>query len=56
LELMELGLSHDSQPSWIERTLNLRDQEDLGPFRLAFLEAVFRISDWRGSKEDHNHE
>jgi len=56
LELMELGLTHDGQPSWIERTLNLRDQKDLGPFRLAFLEAVFRVSDRRGSKEDRNHE
>jgi CRISPR-associated endonuclease/helicase Cas3 len=34
-------------PSWIERTINLRDR--LGPFRLAFLETILRIADWRAS-------
>lgn len=35
--------------AWLERTLRLRDRADLGPFRLAFLEAVVRVADWRAS-------
>ncbi len=34
-------------PSWVERAITLRDR--LGPFRLAFLETVLRIADWRAS-------
>jgi len=37
----------DLGPSWIERAITLRDR--LGPFRLAFLETVLRIADWRAS-------
>jgi CRISPR-associated endonuclease/helicase Cas3 len=33
--------------SWVERAITLRDR--LGPFRLAFLEMVLRIADWRAS-------
>lgn len=33
--------------SWQTRTARLRD--DLGPFRLAFLEALVRVADWRVS-------
>lgn len=51
LEPMELGLCESppfaNQPSWAERMLRLRDQ--LGPFRLAFLEALLRAADWRAS-------
>ncbi|MGC9327526.1 MAG: type I-G CRISPR-associated helicase/endonuclease Cas3g, partial [Candidatus Hinthialibacter sp.] len=49
LECMQLGRSENNEPSWVERMLRLRDE--LGPFRLAFLEAVFRAADWRASKE-----
>lgn len=52
LELMELGLSADGQPSWAERVLKLRDDPALGPFRLAYLEAILRIADWRGSAKE----
>jgi CRISPR-associated endonuclease/helicase Cas3 len=55
LELMELGLTKTGEPSWLERTLSLRDHPNLGPFRLAFLEALFRAADWRASEEDHDH-
>lgn len=34
-------------PSWTARACGLRDR--LGPFRLAFLEAVVRVADWRAS-------
>jgi CRISPR-associated endonuclease/helicase Cas3 len=54
LELMELGQSpatadRPPQPGWASRTLGLRDDANLGPFRLAFLEALLRVADWRGS-------
>ncbi|WP_280664630.1 MULTISPECIES: type I-G CRISPR-associated helicase/endonuclease Cas3g [unclassified Kitasatospora] len=35
--------------SWTEQALALRDRADLGPFRLAYLEALVRIADWRSS-------
>ncbi|MGH3823374.1 MAG: CRISPR-associated endonuclease Cas3'', partial [Pseudonocardiaceae bacterium] len=37
------------QGSLTSRALRLRDREDLGPFRLAFCEAVVRSADWRAS-------
>jgi CRISPR-associated endonuclease/helicase Cas3 len=49
LEPMELGIGHNGQPSWAERALRLRDDPQLGIFRLAFLEAVLRAADWRAS-------
>ncbi len=36
--------------SWTLWTRRLRDRQDLGPFRLAFLEAVVRMADWRVSR------
>ena len=50
LAYMEMGES-DRGDSWLSRTLRLRDNPEIGPFRLAFLEALLRCSDWRGSKE-----
>lgn len=51
LEPMEIGLCEEppfaGQPSWMERALRLRDT--LGPFRLAYLEALLRAADWRAS-------
>ncbi|MQS16713.1 CRISPR-associated endonuclease Cas3'' [Streptomyces kaniharaensis] len=35
--------------AWTERALALRDRPDLGPFRLAFLETLVRVADWRAS-------
>jgi CRISPR-associated endonuclease/helicase Cas3 len=35
--------------SWTPRVVALRDRPDLGPFRLAFLEALVRVADWRSS-------
>lgn len=49
LEPMELGLSADGRPSWAERTLALRDDPKLGPFRLAYLESLLRAADMRVS-------
>lgn len=47
LEPMELGLSADGRPSWAERALALL--HSLGPYSLAYLEALLRAADMRGS-------
>lgn len=47
LEWMNLGESSTHGESWLARTLALRDH--YGPFRLAFLEMLLRVADWRGS-------
>lgn len=46
LKLMELGGGGDG-PSWADRMLRLLDE--LGPFRLAWLEMLVRVADWRAS-------
>ena len=48
LSPMKLGRRAD-QPSWTERSLGLLDEH--GPFRLAYLEALVRIADWRGTRK-----
>jgi CRISPR-associated endonuclease/helicase Cas3 len=54
LSLMQLGeyenASGQPRPSWLSRTLALRDDEKYGPFRLAYLETLVRVADWRGSQ------
>lgn len=55
LELMELGRRPDGRPSWVERTLGLRNAADLGPFRLAYLEALLRAADARASVRTDQH-
>lgn len=49
LALMEIG-EGEQGASWTERTLKLLDQ--LGPFRLAWLETLVRLADWRASAEE----
>jgi len=36
--------------SWLERTLRLRDE--YGPFRLAWMETLVRVADWRGTRKE----
>jgi len=50
LSVMDLGAGADGRPSWVARSLVLRDRPDLGPFRLATLEALVRLADWRASR------
>jgi CRISPR-associated endonuclease/helicase Cas3 len=49
LALMEIG-EGEQGASWTERVLNLLD--DHGPFRLAWLETLVRLADWRASAEE----
>ena len=44
-----LGIGNGPNPSYTARMLMLRDRSDLGPFRLAFLEMLVRMADWRAS-------
>jgi len=47
LDPVRMGRAPDGSPSWSERALRLLDE--LGPFRLGFLEALVRLADWRAS-------
>jgi CRISPR-associated endonuclease/helicase Cas3 len=51
LSYMELGENESSGPSWLARMLMLRDDPGLGPLRLALLEALLRVADWRASDD-----
>jgi len=51
LSVMEIGTGAGETASWLERTTGLRDSRKLGPFRLAFLEAILRAADSRASME-----
>jgi CRISPR-associated endonuclease/helicase Cas3 len=49
LDLMQLG-DGPQGPSWTARTLGLL--KVLGPFQLAWCEALVRIADWRASRQE----
>lgn len=48
LELAEMGLGERFGRSWSDRVGRLRST--YGPFTLAYLEALFRLADWRASR------
>lgn len=50
VSLAQMGISADDERSWLDRTLDLRDR--LGPFRLAYLEALVRAADVAASKAE----
>lgn len=50
LSIMELGLDETTHESWTERTRELLAR--LGPFRLAWMETLLRVADWRASKKE----
>jgi CRISPR-associated endonuclease/helicase Cas3 len=52
LSIAQIGINDNGEPSWLERALALRDSADLGPFRLAYLEALVRAADVRASKKE----
>ena len=49
LSFMDLGHGANGA-SWLARTLELRDRPDIGPFRLAFMEALMKAADERASR------
>ncbi len=51
LAIMELGLGEMGR-SWTERVQHLLEEH--GPFRLAWLEALVRIADWKASNEEQS--
>ena len=52
LSIMELGWDDVSRESWTERTRELLAR--FGPFRLAWLETLLRVADWRASAEERD--
>ncbi len=50
LAIMELGRDDETKESWTERTRELLSH--LGPFRLAWLETILRVADWRASRKE----
>ncbi len=48
--LLDLSIMQMGEGSWLERMIGLRDNSGFGPFRLAFLESLLRIADWRASR------
>jgi len=45
-----MGISTSGDASWASRMMALRDCTDLGPFRLAYLEALLRAADAKASE------
>ena len=50
LSVMELGWDEETRESWTERTRDLLAR--FGPFRLAWMETLVRIADWRASNKE----
>ncbi|WP_344664888.1 CRISPR-associated endonuclease Cas3'' [Catenulispora yoronensis] len=48
-ELRTADFRPESGGLWSAQARALRDRADVGPFRLAFLEALVRVADWRSS-------
>jgi CRISPR-associated endonuclease/helicase Cas3 len=48
LDVMRLGDGAQG-PSWLERMSSLLERE--GPFRLAYLESLVRVADWRATRQ-----
>lgn len=49
---LDLGVMQIGTGSWLSRMLKLRDDANLGPFRLGYFEALMRVADWRGSRTE----
>ncbi len=50
LSIMELGWDERTRESWTERTRDLLER--FGPFRLAWMETLVRLADWRASAKE----
>jgi CRISPR-associated endonuclease/helicase Cas3 len=53
LDLSVFDIGSEREPVWIDRTLDLLDR--LGPFSLAYLEALVRAADERASAREREH-
>ena len=49
IECRKMGRSQDGSEGWTKGVLRLLN--DLGPFRIAYYEALFRAADWRASSK-----
>ena len=52
LSVMELGWDETTRESWTERTRDLLTR--FGPFRLAWMETLVRLADWRASAKERD--
>ena len=50
MSIAQMGMSENGRRSWLERSLGLL--EWLGPFKLAYLEAIVRAADFRASAKE----
>ena len=50
LAIMELGWDEQTRESWTERTRGLLAR--FGPFKLAWMETLVRLADWRASRKE----
>ncbi|TAM58196.1 CRISPR-associated helicase Cas3' [bacterium] len=42
--------TEDGSSTWVDRVMGLRDDVAYGPFKLAYLELLVRVADWRASR------
>ena len=50
LALMRMGDDENGRPSWSARMIRLLSE--YGPFKLAFLETIVRLADWKASSDE----
>lgn len=47
---LDLSPARLGRGSWMEMTIGFRDDPNMGVFRLAYLESILRVADWRASR------
>ena len=52
MDAASLGSPGGRRPSWLSMSSGLRDEADLGPFKLAYLESMVRAADVQASMEE----
>jgi CRISPR-associated endonuclease/helicase Cas3 len=51
LDAFKVG-SQNAARAWVDRTIGLRDDPTIGPFRLAYMELLVRLADWNASASE----